>query len=473
MVNMASFVGREKFLGQLDQALAGTRAGAGSFVWMRGRRRIGKSRLVEEFLDRQEVPHVFFQAPRGLHRDGLADFIDAAKASSLRAAEQFADLRPETWRGALQLAARGATPEAPAVIVIDEFPYLCEADDGIEADFQHAWDRELESTPVLLICIGSDLSMMERLLEPRRPLHGRPTLQMVLPGLTPAEVGELADLVPADAIDAYLIVGGFPVLARQWSKGLGRKAFLSRQLVDSSQLLVINGERIVDSEFPHESLARPVLQAIGAGQRTYTGILEDTGLAKTSMDRALSELQAKGVVERISPVSVPPRKESHYIVSDPHLRFWLRFIGPYIPELDRGRPDLVLARIERDWQTFRGSSVEPVVRAELSRLMADGRFGQAADVGSYWTRTGGVEIDLVGVDAVDRPRRIAFVGSIKWRENSPFDRRDAAHLAVQRAKLPGVSDDTLLLAVSRSGFSGSLVDFQLTPDDLLPHSDNA
>src|SRR5215218_5509246 len=62
---MADFVGREQYLEVLEGELERVRGtGEGRFVSMRGRRRVGKSRLVEEFLRRQEVPHVFFTASR-------------------------------------------------------------------------------------------------------------------------------------------------------------------------------------------------------------------------------------------------------------------------------------------------------------------------------------------------------------------------------------------------------------------------
>jgi hypothetical protein len=47
---------------------------------------------------------------------------------------------------------------------------------------------------------------------------------------------------------------------------------------------------------------------------------------------------------------------------------WLAFLGPYLPEIERGRSDLVLRRIRASWTTWRGRAVEPVVREALRRL---------------------------------------------------------------------------------------------------------
>ena len=56
------------------------------------------------------------------------------------------------------------------------------------------------------------------------------------------------------------------------------------------------------------------------------------------------------MVEQSLPYAAPPgKKNKRYTIADPYLRFWLRFIGPNIEEIDRGRSDLAVARIERDW----------------------------------------------------------------------------------------------------------------------------
>ncbi len=53
--------------------------------------------------------------------------------------------------------------------MIDELPYLTELDPGFAADLQKAWDRALERSPVLLVCVGSDVRMMKRLVAKQLP----------------------------------------------------------------------------------------------------------------------------------------------------------------------------------------------------------------------------------------------------------------------------------------------------------------
>lgn len=80
--------------------------------------------------------------------------------------------------------------------------------DGVfESVLQRSWDRELSRKPVLLILVGSDLSMMEALTSYGRPFHQRGTQLNVGP-LNPADVAAMAGLSAAEAFDAALVTGG-------------------------------------------------------------------------------------------------------------------------------------------------------------------------------------------------------------------------------------------------------------------------
>jgi hypothetical protein len=105
-------------------------------------------------------------------------------------------------------------------------------------------------------------------------------------------------------------------------------------------------------------------------------------------------------------------------VADPYLRFWLAFLEPHMAEVERMRGDLTLARIEKQWASWRGRAVEPLVREALARLLPDGGLPAAPTIGGYWTRGNDVEIDIVGADRGPVAKRLLFLGSIKWLETS-------------------------------------------------------
>lgn len=91
------FVGPERELAALDRALGRVRAGGragrpGRALLIRGRRRVGKSRLAEEFVERAGVPHLFFtaSAQSSVEAD-LGLFAEYALSSDLPGADVFRD----------------------------------------------------------------------------------------------------------------------------------------------------------------------------------------------------------------------------------------------------------------------------------------------------------------------------------------------------------------------------------------------
>jgi uncharacterized protein len=432
-------------------------------VLIRGRRRVGKSRLVEEFLRTADVSSVFFTASRKPDRQ-LARFAAEISESNLPDAHLYA-ATPQTWDAALALLAN-VLPDQPSIVVIDELPYLLETDPGLEAILQNCWDRHLKKKPVLLLLVGSDLARMEALDQYGRAFHRRGT-ELVVPPFSPAEIATMVDLAAADAIDAFLVTGGLPLVLDEWPAGTSLNDYLRDALARSTSALIVSAERALAAEFPAEGQARRVLGAVGSA-RTFSTIQRVAGgLTATSLNRSLDLLTSKRVIARDVPLSEKPSKEARYRIADPYQRFWLRFIGPHLSEIERGRSDLVLARIEQNWTKWRDQAVEPVVREALERLLPDERFPDAEKVGGFWTRTNDITIDLVGADRSPVARRTAFVGSIKWREGAPFDQSDVAVLTAHSSQLPGASDSTLLVGVSRSDFSATGLDAQFTPADLL------
>lgn len=434
---------------------------------LRGRRRVGKSRLVNEFLRRTQPPAVFFAATPGSPERELARFTDAIARSTLPAADMVrAGARFTSWEGALSAVAMSTGPD-PCVIVLDELPYLVDGHLEVEAELQHVWDQVLENRPVLLIAVGSDLAMMSALTGYGRPLFGRPTREVVLDPLTVAEVGDLLGLDAASAIDATLVVGGFPLIAQSWPAGVSRIDFLADALADPTSALIVNGERSLAAEFP-DSTARALLSAVGGGESTLAGITSRTGIPATSLRRTLDTLVAKRLLVTELPLSARPApKLGRVRVVDPYLRFWLRFIEPGLEEIERGRSDLAVQRVEAGWPAYRGAAVEPLVRDSVDRLLPSERFAGTRQVGSYWTRSHDVEVDLVGTADMARVRRVSVIGSIKWRENAPFGRGDLAALHAARTAVPGTDADTLLMAVSRAPIEAGGLDIGLGPADLV------
>ena len=468
---MAGFVGRTKELSalsaELDRVASGVSTGKpGRCLFIRGRRRVGKSRMIEQFIDAADVPALFFTASGQGGRE-LEIFSSDAANSSLPNSHVFSGVAPRDWDGCLGLLASALDDHDPSIVVIDEFPYLMGESTSIEASFQKHWDRHLSSKAVLLILVGSDLAMMETLNTHGRPLFQRGT-DMIVPPLSPSEVGSIVKANNAgDAFDAYLLTGGMPMLCDEWPRGKGAAAYLASAVKSAASMFVTGALRVLEAEFPTEAQARSVLSAIGTGERTFTNIAKAAGgLQHASLNRALDILTAKRIVTKELPLSTTASREARYRVSDPYLQFWLRFIGPHLSEVDRGRGDLIVQRFKTDWSTWRGKAIEPIVREALFRLAPFGSI-DANIVGGYWTRNNQLEVDLIAADRSPTAQKITFAGSVKWRETQPFDQNDLNELAAQARGVPGVDTATPLVVVGRCGSTAKGAAASFDPEDLM------
>jgi hypothetical protein len=470
MTSPLHFIGRDRDMARLQRQLdTVTEDGHGRLLSIRGRRQAGKSRLVTEFADRTGLPQLFFTGARlARERAELARFAVEAAGSSLPGAGLFDGVAPGDWTGALRLLAAALPDAGPAIVVLDEFPWLCGSSPDLEGALQVAWDRVFERRPVLFILIGSDISVMEALSTYERPLFGR-VKELVV---NPFELGDTARVTavhdPVIAIDAQLLTGGYPRLCAEWRGAPDAMAFLRRQLADENSELIDVGRNILTAEFPPDLQATRVLSAIGSGERTFKGISARSGIGEQQLARSLEALTTvKRAVSADRPVSLKSGNDPRYRVADSYLRFWLRFIEPSLPDIARGRPDLALARIRDSWPDFQGRAVEPIIRASVERLVLDDPdLGGTGVIGGYWTRSTTVEVDLVGVDRWPNARKVTLAGSVKWREQNPFGRRDLADLIEQRAHVPSAAD-AALVGVSRSGFAVDGLDRAYAPSDLV------
>jgi len=473
---MRRFVGRRALLTRLtDEWESVRKTGEGRMVTVRGRRQVGKTWLVEELLERIKPPHVFFPASAQTEERELAIFGRTLATSHLPSRDLATGASFETWQAALTTAATGADRSSPSVIVLDEFPYLLGETQAsrraVLGSVQSAWDRSLSKSPVLLVLVGSDLAMMEQITAHGNPLYQRPSREMYVPPLNPAEAAELSGLTGADALDSYLVTGGFPKIVRARGS-LGLRAFLSEQLADAGLPLVATGRQVLEAEFPPNQQARSILSVIGEGFRRRVDIANEVGVASNNLAAPLETLTSKKrVVEGRPPLSTAKSRDTRYEIVDPYLRFFMRFVDRHLGEIERGRGRVAVSAIMSDWSTYRGRAIEYLVREGIDELLPDERFGEALVTGSYWTTDHQTEVDLIGADRREPPaKRLNFIGTVKWRENKPLTLADFNALTSVATRVPGVTADTMKVGVSRSGVearAAGAFDVVLGPDELL------
>lgn len=473
-----AFVGRRRELAMLEKRLDRVaESGSGVAVALRGRRQVGKSRLVQEFCDRAEVPYVFYTAVKGASPVEAVDAFYAELRESGLPTEP--DLVPAEgsgrWSDALRVLA-AVLPDRPCVVVVDELPWLTEQEDHFDGALQTAWDRLLAHRPVLLLLLGSDLHMMERLTSYERPFYGRADT-MVLGPLNPAETGRALGLNAADAVDAHLVSGGLPGVLRAWPHGTPALDFIERECADPASPLFGVPEAALLAEFPAPDQARRVLEAVGSGDRTHATIAAAAGGAGGALPSgALSPLlnrlvTQKRVLALDVPLSTRPGKPALYRVADSSLRLYLAALRSAHEQARRGRPESAFDVVRRRWSAWRGRAVEPLVREslELAALAGELPWEDAEVVGGWWNRHFDPEVDVVGADRGPVAGAVHFAGSVKWL-SSPFDMHDLDDLVRAAPLIPGFTPGaTGLVAVTRSGadLPPDAVDLVWRPEDVL------
>ena len=272
------FVGRSMELKSLRRRLDQIQqVGEGRAMAIRGRRQVGKSRLVEHFCQTSGLPYAFFQADQGSSpTQSMADLLAAVRASDLPGAADLSAAGPGDWHEAFQLLSLAIPDDAPSILVIDELPWLFQQDRRLEGVLQTEWDRRLKRKPMLLLLVGSDIHMMEAFLGYDRPFYGRAD-PMVVRSLNPRETADLTGTVGTDAIDAHLITGGFPGLCRTWRRGMTARDYIADQCEFPESPLFTVGAQMIASEFPSPDQTRRVLTAIGHGSRTFRNIAAAAG----------------------------------------------------------------------------------------------------------------------------------------------------------------------------------------------------
>lgn len=454
----AGFVGRRAELALLGRRLSRVaEGGTGLAVAIRGRRQVGKSRLVQEFCDRARVPYLFYTATKGASPvEAVGAFVAELRESNLPRDRSLVPAEPLAgWPDALRALA-AVLPDGPVVVVLDELPWLAEQDAVFDGALQTAWDRLLSRRQVLLLLLGSDMHMMERLTAYDRPFFGRADNFLLQP-LNPAEVGAALGLEPVDAIDAYLMSGGLPGILRAWPVGVNALAFAGAEAEDPASALFGVPEGALLAEFAVPDMTRRVMEAIGGGDRTYANIAAEAGsragvIPSGTLSPLLNRLVAdKRVLAVEEPLSVRGGKPGLYRVADSSLRFHLG-IGRSMQEwARRGHVGPAREILRRRWSSWRGRAVEPVIREALSLSARELPWPEAIAVGGWWNRAFDPEIDLVGADKAPVAGKIYYAGSVKWLER-PFDERDLAELQRGAAFIPGFEiGRTALAVVSRAG----------------------
>ncbi|CAN5753930.1 ATP-binding protein [soil metagenome] len=436
-------VDREQELDALEHAAA-ARGGQLVVVW--GRRRVGKTYLLQAFGQRHRT--IYYTATQQSAPVELAAFTDAVRPvlgdDGLPPGYAFPD-----WTAALDFVTDRSSGRL--VVVVDEFPYLAGSTPGIESIVQRWWDRRGQHGSVMLVLCGSAVAYMEQIGGAAAPLHQRATATIRVTAMDYRAAGLFVEsLDPAERAVVYGILGGTPLYLGLWDPGASRRANLLRLFGSPASPLVDAAELVLSGELPELENASRILRAVAIG-KTRQGEIAD--YARVAVERPLKRLTMLGLLERRVPALDDPArsKRAIYRVADPYFAFWFRFIASNRTNIARGLgAQLVDNRIVPGLDDYMGGVFEDIAREHARRAATRGEL-HADRVDAWWSPDGQYEIDLVGTAG----RGVGFVGEAKWSRR-PLTRAVLARLEQHIVGLQGVTPATPRLLYGRTGCEASV-----------------
>lgn len=424
-----------KFFGRQDELslLTMLYENAPSFAVITGRRRIGKTELMKEFL-------------KG--KDGIYLYVDPHKNIDILIAEYTSYFQKIL---SLPQYISFPTPEAfleflfeidrPFVVVFDEFQRFSDIYPPFISQLQKMWDLKGKESHLFLIASGSSVGMIQKIfIDAKAPLFRRADSIITL---QPFQISDCLTILEDLGIDKmeeklqlYLLFGGiiyyYHILEKYNCHSFDEA--LDRVILSDLAPLSQEMSAMLIEEFGGIHMTYyEILGALAEGRSTQKTIADLTHIAPSSLPPYLTELSdILGIIEYRAPITEDRfhSKMGRYLLKDPFIRFYCRFIYRNMTLYQLGRYDLLKQKIQDEWNGFVGWQFEEMVRELLiPRLFADyERFG------SWWNRRGD-EIDLLAIGPAG-----SLAVEIKSRELSYDDTEIILkNLEVKTGKVKGLT----------------------------------
>ena len=378
-----------------------------------GRRRVGKTALINEFC--KGKPTVYFSALNASSQENLE-----ALSKAIYTCQNPDSTSTPTYRSyedALEAITEMAM-EKRLVFVIDEYPYLAKAEKSISSRLQHIIDHSWQDSRIYLILCGSSMSFMEyQVLGYESPLYGRRTAQFKIQALTYREITEFhPELKAADQALLYGVTGGIPHYINKLDVENNLDEALLENLFSTSSYLFEEPENLLKQELREPAIYNSVISAIAAGASHSNEISTKVGLESGVCAKYLKVLLDLGILKKETPITEKPGKKTIYAIDDNFFRFWYRFVPRNMSVISAGRMRLIYEQaVKRFYPDYMGLVFEKMCQEYLLRYAKDLPI-LLSNVGQWWgtdskTRRE-VQIDIVGAP-VDGNEYL--IGSCKYR----------------------------------------------------------
>ena len=369
------FIGREKELALLQQDYIG------KAVMVYGKRRVGKTTLIQKALKSSSYRTVYFECLKGTMQDNISGFVqELVRAKILPVPLNFGTLQDV-------FAYLNALPEK-IVAVIDEYPYLKAMNDSVTVDsiFQNIIDNRLVN--IELILSGSHIGMMKDALQEKNALYGRFAVTIKLNELNYLEAAKFyPDKTPYDKAAHYAVFGGSPFVNQALQPTATIRENIISTILNPMSAIYLYASQLLLSDYSVKINAERIFSVIGNGKKRYTEIEDKLDVKKTgNLSKQIKSLIDLEIIARNSPINkIGDNKKSTFEINDNLLRFYFTFIYKNASALQvLGAEAFYDEYIAPALTDFISRRFEGICRDYFSLQVRSGKMKGVRNIGSYY-----------------------------------------------------------------------------------------
>jgi AAA+ ATPase superfamily predicted ATPase len=392
------------------------------FLAITGRRRIGKTYLINSFFDKNITFH-FSGILNASFGQQLQNF--QYSLTSYFKSEKPANI-PTNWLSAFQnlsICLQKNKKKGKQIIFIDELPWLDTHKSNFIAALDWFWNSWAVNRNILLIVCGSSTSwIINKVLNNKGGLHNRITKRIHLEPFTLHETElflkyKKVQLSKYQITQLYMSLGGVPHYLKEVKPGESALQAIDRICFQKDGLLVNEFDNLYKALFKNSELHLKVIFALSSKSRglTRNEILSLTNLNDGgSFTNVLNELEWCNFI-RLQPAYGRTKKDTLYRLSDEYSLFYIRFINK------QKTINWTLLGQSQKWKSWSGYAFENICLKHMLQLKkALGISNVFSEITSYTQKaktdvSDGTQIDLL----IDRNDGIINVCEAKFYDK-PF-----------------------------------------------------
>lgn len=410
------FIGREKEIRALERLYQSDKF---EFVVIYGRRRVGKTALINHFIDGKKA--IYFMGVESNEKQNLENF-------SKSIIEYSSGIQTETsfssYQSALEYVFKLSENER-VILVIDEYPYVARSSKSLATTLQMLIDKYKDNSKLMLILCGSSMSYMEdHVLAYKAPLYGRRTAQMkIMPFDFEECCAYLDGFSDEDKAYIYGIVGGTPQYLLQIEDKLSVEENIKNTYLNPMSFLFEEPLNLLKQEVREPAIYNAIITAVATGHSKMSEISTKAGESTTVCSGYLKNLIDLGIIKKETPYGEKASKKTIYSIEDNMFYFWYRFVLDNSSAIARGAVNLVYRKIETQRNDYMGRIFEEICAQYLWKMLLDGDAPiEFTSLGRWWgndpRKKKQVEIDIMG----EQDSTSAIFAECKWRnENVDLD----------------------------------------------------